>query len=75
MTPLPGPLPQGERRTDRQASRLMKKPKLPKPKKLSRNPHARALASPLFQNRVVKGPGVYRRRPKHQKPVAGDEES
>jgi len=53
----------------------MKKPKLPKPKKLRRNPHARALASPLFQSRVVKGPCAYRRRQKHRKPVAGEEES
>ncbi len=53
----------------------MKKPKLPKPKKLRRNPHARALASPLFQSRMVKGPGTYQRRPKHNKPVAADEES
>jgi stalled ribosome alternative rescue factor ArfA len=52
----------------------MKKPKLPKPKKIRRNPHARALASGLFQNRVVKGPGVYRRRTKHQKPPSPDEE-
>ena len=44
----------------------MKKPKLPKPKKIRRNPHARALASGLFQSRVVKGPGVYRRRTKHR---------
>jgi stalled ribosome alternative rescue factor ArfA len=53
----------------------MKRPKIPKPKKLRRNPHARALASPLFQSRVTKRPGVYRRRPKHQKPDAADEES
>ncbi len=53
---------------------IVKKPKLPKPKKVRRNPHARALASPLFQSRVVKGPGVYRRRPKHRKPsLAGEE--
>jgi stalled ribosome alternative rescue factor ArfA len=52
----------------------MKKPKLPKPKKIRRNPHARALASGLFQSRVVKGPGVYRRRTKHQKPPSTDEE-
>jgi hypothetical protein len=53
----------------------VKKPKLPKPKKVSRNPHARALASPLFQSRIVKGPGTYRRRPKHPKAAGGDEEA
>ena len=53
----------------------MKKPKLPKPKKISRNPHARALASDLFRARVVKGPGVYRRRTKHRKPPNTDEEA
>ena len=53
----------------------MKKPKLPKPKKIGRNPHARALASGLFQARVVKGPGVYRRRAKHPKPPGGDRET
>jgi len=53
----------------------MKKPKLPKPKKISRNPHARALASGLFKNRVVKGPGVYRRRSKHPKPPNPDGEA
>ena len=48
----------------------------PKPKKVRRNPHARALASGLFRNRVgAKGPGVYRRRPKHQKPVVANEET
>ncbi len=53
----------------------MKKPKLPKPKKVRRNPHARALASPLFRARAVKGPDSYRRRPKHRRPVAGDDEA
>jgi hypothetical protein len=53
----------------------VKKPKLPKPKKLRRNPHARALASALFQSRIVKGPGVYRRRPKYQKTPGADEEA
>jgi stalled ribosome alternative rescue factor ArfA len=53
----------------------VKKPKLPKPKKVRRNPHARALASPLFQSRVVKGPGVYRRRPKHHNTAGADEEA
>ena len=53
----------------------VKKPKLPKPKKVRRNPHARALGSPLFQSRIVKGPGTYRRRPKHAKASRGDEEA
>ena len=53
----------------------MKKPKLPKPKKVRRNPHARALASGLFRSRVVKAPGVYRRRTKHRRPPNGDEEA
>jgi len=53
----------------------MKRPKLPKPKKISRNPHARALASDLFKSRVVKGSGIYRRRSKHPKPPSPDEEA
>ncbi len=46
---------------------LMKAPKLPKPKKMRRNPFARALGSPLYRSRVVKQPGTYLRRPKHRK--------
>ena len=45
----------------------MKRPKLPKPRKIQRNPHARALGQSLFRKRVVEKPGVYRRRPKHRK--------
>jgi stalled ribosome alternative rescue factor ArfA len=45
----------------------MKRLKLPKPKKIRRNPYARALGSPLYRSRAVKGPGTYIRRPKHRK--------
>ena len=65
----------GQRLSPTPETCVVKKPKLPKPKKVRRNPHARALASPLFQSRVVKGPGVYRRRPKHQKAARVDEEA
>jgi hypothetical protein len=45
----------------------MKKAKPVRAKGLKRNPHARALASPLFRPKVVKAPGAYVRRPKHPK--------
>jgi stalled ribosome alternative rescue factor ArfA len=41
-------------------------------KKLRRDPHARALGTPLFRVRVTKKPGAYRRRPKHRKREDGD---
>ena len=37
---------------------------------MSKNPHAKALANPLFRKRIVraqKGKGSYVRKPKHQK--------
>lgn len=46
----------------------MKKPRMPQPKRIRRNPHARALGSSLYQPRVEKGRDEYRRRPKHPKP-------
>jgi hypothetical protein len=45
----------------------MKKARPLKAKKPKRNPHARALSSPLFRQKVVKAPGTYVRRPKHRK--------
>jgi hypothetical protein len=45
----------------------MKKAKPVKARRLKRNPHARALASPLFRPKVVKAPGTYVRRPRHRK--------
>jgi stalled ribosome alternative rescue factor ArfA len=54
----------------------MKKPKTPKPKKIRRNPHARALAIPLFRQRVEKAPDTYARRLKHgTKPDIEDSET
>ncbi len=52
----------------------MKKPRLPKPKKIRRNPHAKALGSALYRSRVVKRPGTYIRRPKHRKVAEGEDE-
>lgn len=46
----------------------MKARKILPARKLRRNPHARALAGPLFRQKVVKlKKDVYRRRTKHQK--------
>ena len=39
-----------------------------------RNPHARALGSPLFKPKVVKDPDAYRRRPRHRKPLKNEVE-
>jgi hypothetical protein len=52
----------------------MKKAKPVKARKAKRNPHARALASPLFRPKVVKAPGAYVRRPKHRKAGSGETE-
>ena len=52
----------------------MKKPKLPKPRKIVRNPYARVLSDALFRKRVVKREDVYRRRPKHRKTVKDSDE-
>lgn len=41
----------------------MKRPRRP----AIRNPHAKALAAPLFKRRVVKASTTYQRRPKHKK--------
>jgi stalled ribosome alternative rescue factor ArfA len=51
----------------------MRKAKPVRAKGLKRNPHARALASPLFRPKVVKAPGAYVRRPKHRKARLGDD--
>ena len=53
----------------------MKKPKLPKPRKIVRNPYARVLSNALFRKRVVKRADIYRRRPKHRRCPADAEES
>jgi stalled ribosome alternative rescue factor ArfA len=45
----------------------VKKPKTPKPRKIRRNPHARALANPLFRPKVEKGKDEYRRHARHRK--------
>ena len=52
----------------------MKKAKPIRIRRLRRNPHARALGDPLYRARVVRPPDAYRRRPKHRKPSAGEEE-
>ncbi len=43
------------------------------PRKLKRNPIARALSSPLFHEKVVKRPDRPRRKPKHPKPPDEEE--
>ena len=53
----------------------MKKPKLPKPRKIVRNPYARVLGNALFRKRVVKRQDVYRRRPKHRRALKDGDES
>jgi hypothetical protein len=53
----------------------MKKPKLPKPRKIVRNPYARVLSNALFRKRVVKRADIYRRRPKHRRGPTDAEES
>jgi hypothetical protein len=42
--------------------------KLPKPRKIRRNPLARELATGKFRVRVVKRVDAYKRRPKHTEP-------
>lgn len=51
----------------------MKTPKVPRQKKIRRNPHARALGSALYRQKVEKGKDEYRRKRKHPKPT--DEEN
>jgi hypothetical protein len=49
----------------------MKKPKKPTRKALKalkRNPHARALANPLYRPKVEKGRDEYRRKPRYKEP-------
>jgi len=50
----------------------MKKARPLRPRKLKRNPQARALANPLFRQKVVKSPDAYVRRPKHRKADESD---
>ena len=45
-----------------------RKLKLPKPRKIRRNPMARELGAGKFRPRVVPREGGYRRRPKHSRP-------
>ena len=52
---------------------MAKRLKRKAPKKLRRNPLARALAGATFRPRVVKAEGVYKRRPKHRKPAENGE--
>lgn len=47
----------------------MKTPKIPPQKEMRRNPHARALGSALYRQKVEKGKDEYRRKPKHKKPT------
>ena len=51
---------------------MVKKRKTTAPRKLKRNPVARALSSPLFREKVVERPDRPRRRPKHAKPLKED---
>ncbi len=51
----------------------MKTPKVTRQKKTRRNPHARALGSALYRQKVEKGKDEYRRKRKHPKPT--DEEN
>lgn len=48
--------------------------KMKLPPKQKRNPHARALASPLFRNKVEEKPAAYKRKPKHPPPIIIDDE-
>ena len=45
------------------------------PRKLKRNPVARALRSPLFREKVVERPDRPRRAPKHRKALEDEAES
>ena len=47
----------------------MRKRRKAAPRKLRRNPVARALRSGLFREKVVERPDRPRRRPKHPKPL------
>ena len=47
---------------------MTRRPKLPKPRKIKRNPLARELATSKFRVRVVKRVDAYKRRPKHAGP-------
>ena len=47
---------------------MARRPKLPKPRKIKRNPLARELATGKFRVRVVKRVDAYKRRPKHREP-------
>jgi hypothetical protein len=48
---------------------MVKKRKTTAPRKLKRNPVARALSSPVFRERKVERPDRPRRKPKHPKPL------
>ena len=51
----------------------MKKARPIQARKLKRNPQARALANPLFRQKVAKAPDLYVRRPKHRKAAEPEE--
>ena len=47
---------------------MTKRASKPKPRKIRRNPLAKALATPKYRPRVVKRVDAYKRRPKHPDP-------
>ena len=53
----------------------MKRVKQPQPRKIRRNPLAKALGEGIYRKpRVVERADVYKRRPRHKKPAAtGDD--
>jgi hypothetical protein len=53
---------------------MARKIKLPKPKKMRRNPMARELAAGKFRARVVPREAGYQRRDKHPKPAVEEAE-
>jgi hypothetical protein len=53
---------------------MARKIKLPRPKKIRRNPMARQLATGKFRARLVPREGGYRRRGKHPKPATEEGE-
>ncbi len=46
---------------------MVKRRKTARPRKLKRDPVARALSAPLYRQKVVEGPDRPPRRPKHPK--------
>ncbi len=52
---------------------MARKFKIPAPRKVKRNPLARALGNAKYRARVVPKPGAYQRRAKHTRPVEPDD--